>query len=243
MFLWIFSWARLKVWPCLADLWVPVMGSATLISSISWAVRVSCHSRPANLLHSGSLQLCSQNDWLLFLWLKKRGVCLCEWCWTSVPLQGVFTHLSELRTYGWNVYNQYEKKEKKKAVIRQRPAPSESKTNTGPSAHTSRGLLTCTRLIGDAHSLHDLLIQWVMDSFPLSSTKENTCLSRPNLGLRLSSQDSFGPLLICTMAPGQGQDRLDPKKPSKHRHTPQNLPPITSDWNGPLILGTLPPQF
>lgn len=58
-----------------------------------------------------------------------------------------------------------------------------------------------------------------MDSFPLSSTKENTCLSLPNPGLRLSSQESFGALLICTRAPGQGQDRLDPKKPSKHTHT------------------------
>lgn len=104
MFLWIFLWSWLKVRPCLVDLWVPAMGLATLISSISWAVRVSCHSQPANLIHSGSLQLCSQNDWLLFLWLKKGGFVFVS----DVELQSQFkafspyflncTHMDEMST-------------------------------------------------------------------------------------------------------------------------------------------------
>lgn len=82
---------------------------------------------------------------------------------SDVELQSQFkafflncTRMDEMSTTSMK---KMEKKKEKKTVIRQRPGPSESKTNTGPSAHTSRGLLTCTRLISDAHSLHDLLIQ------------------------------------------------------------------------------------
>lgn len=70
------SFQKSDFWPLWSDFWVPAMSAVTFIFSISCSVRVSCHSRPANLLHSGSLQLCSQNNWLLFLLLKKGGLSL-----------------------------------------------------------------------------------------------------------------------------------------------------------------------
>lgn len=199
------------------------MSSVTLIVLIC-AVRVSRHSRPANLLHSGSLQLCSHNNWLLLLLPKV-----------------FFTHLCKM-TNGRPVYNLHDRLKKKKSDQTEACGVWVQNKHWPKCTHKPWPF-DFTSLISDARSLHDLLIQWVMDSFPLSSTKENTCLSRPNPGLRLSSRDSFGPLLISTMAAGQGQHRLDPKKPSKHIRTSQNLPSITSVWNGPLILGTLPPRF
>lgn len=74
--------------------------AVTLIFSISCAESVLSLTT-ANLLHSGSLQLCSQNNWLLFLPLKK-GVFIFV---SDVELQShfkvFFINLSELLMDGW----------------------------------------------------------------------------------------------------------------------------------------------
>lgn len=101
--------------------------------------------------------------------------------------------------------------------------------------------LDSTGLFSSSRSLHDLLVQWLMDRPPLCITKENTCLILPNPSPRPCSQESCGPHLIHTRAPGQGQDRLDPQNSSPHpcTHTPPSLHPITNvvEWLDPLILG------
>lgn len=99
---------------------------------------------------------------------------------------------------------------------------------------------------GSAGLISESVTSWFARSvsdgqIPLSATKENTCLNRPNPSLRPCSRGSCGPHLIRTRAPGQGQDRLDPLNPPNHpcthTHTPPSLPPTTSIWTGPLILG------
>lgn len=155
---------------------------------------------PANLPQRGSLQLHSQNNWSLFSASKKEkvGLSLLSMWNFSLSSRCVSPHLSGLFP-GWMTFLQQRKRGKKththtNTPIRQTHVVSESKTNTGPSAHTSRGLLT--RLASSVMLTHFMICsfsEWRTVS-PLSRTKENTCLSLPNPGPRLSSLDSFGPL-------------------------------------------------
>lgn len=101
---------------------------------------------PANLPHSGSPPLRSQNNFTSPATAKQKG---------GLSLGAMLNFSPSLRCFPliylsrspherpeYNLRNRKRKKKKKPTLIRQRPAASESKTNTGPSAHTSRGLLT-----------------------------------------------------------------------------------------------------